>query len=445
MPVDLVRDAAIDVLLRVFERDWYLDESLDKTLRRKGGSFAPRGRRFLTQIAYGTVRHRMLCDHALARILTQPLEELPAPIRAILRMGVFQSLFCNQVTFPAMVSTSVDLAKRRGHAGTARLVNAVLRRAPRHLDEVQLPDKQQKPAEFLSLRYSMPPWLVERWFNEFGPENTEAVCATMDHRAPVTLRVNTLRVSREECTARLDKLGYPTAPHPQIPEALISTGDKSPLFAKPFQEGAYLLQDPASMLPPHLLEPKPGERVLDLCAAPGGKTTHLAQLARGEAFVLALDIAWRKGYAVHENCARLGVGGIRFVAANGVYPPVKPVFDAVLVDAPCSGLGTLRRHPDLKYRVDEAAIGRLATLQVDLLRSAIALCKNGGRIVYSVCTFTPEETRQVVEHITRSAPVVLEDGPEWMEPWRIDAGQYRTRPQDADLDAFFLTRFRKRS
>ena len=445
MPVDLVRDAAIDVLLRVFERDWYLDESLDKTLRRKGNTFAPRGRRFLTQIAYGTVRHRMLCDHALAGILTQPLEELPPPIRAILRMGVFQSLFCNQVTFPAMVSTSVDLAKRRGHAGTARLVNAVLRRAPKHLDDLRLPAREDDLAAWISLRYSMPRWLVDRWFAQLGPEDAEAFCATMDVRAPVTLRVNTLRVSREDCAARLNKLGYPTAPHALIPEALVSIGDKSPLFAKPFQEGAYMLQDPASMIPPHLLEPRAGERVLDLCAAPGGKTTHIAQLAHDEAFVLAFDLAWRKGFAVHDNCARLGVGGIRFVCADGARPPARANFDAVLVDAPCSGLGTLRRHPDLKYRVDEAAIGRLAALQLELLRSAIGLCKNGGRIVYSVCTFTPEETRRVVEQIADSAPVVLEDGPEWMNPWRIDAGQYQTRPQDADLDAFFLTRFRKQS
>lgn len=445
MPVDLVRDAAVDVLLRVLERDWYLDESLNKTLRRKGGAFAPRGRRFLTQLVYGTVRHRMLCDHALARILTQPLEDLPPPIRTILRMGVFQSVFCNQVTFPAMVSTSVDLAKRRGHAGTARLVNAVLRRAPRNLEDILLPDPREDRAAYVSLRYSTPRWLVDRWLAELGAEEGEALCATMDDKAPVTLRVNTQRVSRDDCAARLEKLGYPTLPHPAIPEALISTGDKSPLFAKPFQEGAYILQDPASMLPPHLLEPQPGERVLDLCAAPGGKTTHLAQLANDEAFVLALDNIWRKGFAVHENIARLGLGSIRFVCADGTRPPVRPGFDAVLIDAPCSGLGTLRRHPDLKYRVDEAAINRLAALQLELLRSAIALCKNGGRIVYSVCTFTPEETRRVVEQVIDSAPVVLEDGPEWMEPWRIDAGQYQTRPQDADLDAFFLTRFRKRS
>ncbi|MCP4644771.1 MAG: 16S rRNA (cytosine(967)-C(5))-methyltransferase RsmB, partial [bacterium] len=178
MPVDAVRDGAIDVILRVFEKNAYLDVSLDKTLRRK--KLKERGRRFLTHLAYGTVRHRLLSDHILTPLLHQPLEKLPKPILAVLRMGAFQALFCNQVTFPAMVHTSVDLAKKRGHAGTARLVNAVLKRVPQSLDEVTLPDPEREPVRHLSVRYSLPVWLVEQWHADFGADRARAMCEASD-------------------------------------------------------------------------------------------------------------------------------------------------------------------------------------------------------------------------------------------------------------------------
>ena len=191
MPVDLVRDAAIDVLLRVFYGDVHLDVSLDKTLRRK--NVGDRGRRFLTQLVYGTVRHKRLCDHALQAICTQPLEKLPHPILTILRMAVFQSLFCDQVTTPAMVHTSVDLAKRRGHAGTARLVNAVLRRAPATVEDIKLPDAKQDVLGYLGLRYSMPDWLCASWAAQFGADEARALCEASNEVALPTLRVNTQR------------------------------------------------------------------------------------------------------------------------------------------------------------------------------------------------------------------------------------------------------------
>lgn len=445
MPVDLVRDAAIDVLLRVFERGWFLDEALDKTLRRKS-DLSPRGKRFLSQLAYGAVRHRILCDHALGAILTQPLDGLPPPIRAILRMGVFQVLFCNQVTFPSMVNTSVDLAKRRGHAGTARLVNAVLRRAPQSLEQVRLPDPEKDPGGFLSVRYSMPAWLVNRWTAEFGHEDTRALCAAFEMQAPTALRANTCKNSADALRAKLEKSGIQAETRPPIPEALVVTEGKALPRSKLFQEGAFMLQDPASMLAPHLLEPRPGIRVLDCCAAPGGKATHLAQLTDGRACVVAMDIGVRRLFGVKENLERLELPRVLPVAGDAEQPPFAPgTFDAVLLDAPCSGLGTLRRHPDLKYRIDEGAIARLAALQGKLLRTAIRLCKNGGCIVYAVCTFTPEETREVVRAAREECPVEFEDGPEWMLSWRLETGQYQTRPHAEDLDGFFLTRFRKRS
>ena len=440
MPIDPVRDAAIDVLLRVFERGVFLDASLNRTLRRK--DLRERGRRFLTQLAYGTVRHKLLCDHVLGALLHQPLEDLPAPIRTLLRMGIFQSLFCNQVTLPALVHTSVDLAKKRGHAGLARLTNAVLRRAPQRIEDVQWPEE---PCDRLSIRYSMPHWLVSEWAASMGIDSAETLCHALNVEAPVSVRVNMLRTSPEALATELAKSGVLAEKRTLIPEELTFTKGPPPARSKRFQEGDFLVQDPASMLPPHLLEPKPGEWILDMCAAPGGKTTHLAALTRGEVRIVACDSHPGRLRQIRENCIRMGHHGVAMAAADGRRAPFCGRFDRVLVDAPCSGLGTLRRHPDLKYRISRQDISELSVLQGELLRSAVTLCQNQGVIVYSVCTFAAEETNELVARILETEPVVLEDGPTWMDAWRTNQGTYRTNPVQDGLDGFFLTRLRKRS
>jgi len=441
MPVDLVRDAAIDVLMRVFYKSMHLDLSLDRTIRRK--NLSGRGRRFLTQLAYGTVRHRVLCGHALAKICHQPLEKLPPPIRTILEMAVFQSLFCDQVTQPSMVHTSVDLAKRRGHAGTARLVNAVLRRAPKCLDDVALPGLKEAPADYLHLRYSTPVWLVQRWIAQFGLETATALIAASCEQAPTTLRANRLKGEPDVLAERLEKLGIGTSKTSPVPEELTVLDGMPPGRSKMFQEGWFTVQDAASMLAAHLLEPQPGERVLDLCASPGGKTTHMAEYAGGEARITAVDVQYHRVAAVADNAARLGLDVVDAVCADGLQPPFGGSFDRVLVDAPCSGLGTLRRNPDIKCRMNQETITRLAQQQQGLLLSAIDLCKNGGLVVYSVCTLSREETEDVVQTALERGLVEVENGPELFEPWKIGKGQYRTLPSNGALDGFFLTRLRK--
>lgn len=440
MPVDLVRDAALDVILRVFDRGVHLDESLDKTLRRKAPS--DRGRRFMTQLVYGTVRHRRLCDHVLQKICTQPLDKLPTAILAVLRMGVFQSVFCNQVNKPSMVNTSVDLARRRGHAGTARLTNAILRRVPESIDAIEFPED---PAAYIGVRYSLPDWLVKDWLDEFGRETTEELAAASALEAATTFRANTLKESAEVLQARLKKAGIETTKATTIPEELTVIGGGAFYRTKAFLEGRFTLQDPASMLASHLVEPKAGERILDMCAAPGGKTTHLAQLSADEGMIVAADHQRRRLYRLEENVARLEVRSARAVVMDGGVPCFGPVFDRVLVDAPCSGLGTLRRHPDLKWHTNPAAVKRLAAQQRALLRSAAALCRPGGTVVYSVCTIGAAETTAVVADAHAEMKLEFEDGPEWLDTWRIGKGQYRTLPSSGGLDGFFLTRFRKPS
>lgn len=443
MPVDVVRDAAVDVLLRVFERQTHLDVSLDKTLRRK--AMSDRGRRFLTQVVYGTVRHLGLCDFVLGPLLHQPAEKLPPPIRTILRMGVYQGLFLHQVTRPAMVHTSVELAKKRGHAGTAKLVNAVLKRAPDSLESIAWPNLEERTEDYIASRYSLPRWLSALLLNELGRDEALAWVAASAEEAPVALRVNTPMGSVADVQAIMARAGVAASKRTPVPEELTLEGGGVPVRSKLLAEGSFLMQDPASMLAAHLVEPQPGQWVLDLCAAPGGKATHMAALTENSSTIVANDVSVTRLERVQENAARLRSTRVVPLASDGGRPALRAVFDRVLLDAPCSGLGTIRRHPDLKWRVNPESISQLAARQEALLRSAIALCKNGGLIVYSVCTFTQRETRDVVNRILSEAPVATEDGPEWMNQWKVSHGTYRTQPHAGGLDAFFLTRFRKRS
>lgn len=443
MPVDIAREAALEVLLKIFEKQIHVADAIDRSLRRKGDRLSSRGRRFMTQLVYGTTRHTLLADHALRPLLHQPLDKLPMPIRLILRMGVFQALFLDSVTFPAMVHTSVDLAKRHGHAGTARLVNAVLKRAPQTVDAISMPPD---PLERLSIRYSLPLWLVKRWTHEFGPRKAEAICALSNEEAPRTIRVNTLLISRDDLAQRLAKNDILTQPVPEVPDALQIIDGPMPTDSKAFQEGLFYIQDPASMLPAAFLDPKPDERVLDLCAAPGGKATHLAALAKGDAFIIAADLEPRRLRRITENVDRLQAPGVAILAADAARPPfAEGCFSAVLLDAPCTGLGTLRRRPDLKWHVRPGDPERLAEQQRALLRSAIALCENGGRVVYSVCTFTPEETAGVIDAIKGDGTVVCEDGPERFAAWKKSPGQYLIPPENPSLDGYFIAHLRKRS
>jgi 16S rRNA (cytosine967-C5)-methyltransferase len=287
--------------------------------------------------------------------------------------------------------------------------------------------------------------LVEHWITQYGRSETEGLCAASDSPAPTAIRANTSQVTVAKLKGALEKAGYEVEKRTPVPEELTLLGGLPPARTWAFRQGWFIVQDPASMLPAHLLEPRRGDQVLDLCAAPGAKTTHLAALANNEASsIVALDIHERRLAQVHENAARLGFQCADLVCGDGAQPPLRPVFDRILVDAPCSGLGTLRRNPDLKWRIEPGDVARLADLQCALLRSAAQLCKNAGVIVYSVCTITREETEEVVGQILNEGIVEPEDGPEWLNQWKSGTGRYETMPSRDGLDGFFLMRLRKR-
>jgi 16S rRNA (cytosine967-C5)-methyltransferase len=326
------------------------------------------------------------------------------------------------------------------------MVNAILRKAPASLEEVSLPDPEKSLVEFLRVRFSLPRWMVRDLIERFGPEKAADICALTGREAPVCLRVNTRKDSVEAVAARLAKAGFATVKATPLPEELTVVEGRGLTSSRLFQEGLVLVQDPASQMPAILLDAAPGDRVLDLCAAPGGKATHIAQRVPEGLFLVAADNQPRRIGQIQENFERLGLEAAGIVCADGMRPPFRGgSFDRVLLDAPCSGLGTLRRHPDIKWHATPESVLRLAETQRALLRGALRLCKNGGVVVYSVCTFTRQETTEVVESLLSEGACAPEDGPETLSPWKTARGQYQTDPSDPALDAFFLTRLRKLS
>jgi 16S rRNA (cytosine967-C5)-methyltransferase len=444
MPVDIVRDSAIDVLLRIEEKSVPIQDAIDRTLTRKAGRISERGTRFLTQLVYGTTRHRLLCEYVLRPLLRQPIDKLPLPIRIILRMGVYQNIFLHTVTIPAMVHTSVDLAKKRGHIGTSRLTNAVLKKVPDTLESISFPDRDENLHGYLSIRFSIPGWIVHDWLNTYGPEITESICQASEKEAPLSIRLNTLRADQDTLEKRLGKYDIQLAPIENISDAFVCLNGKPSPKMKAFQEGLFYFQDPASMLPSLLVDPKAGEAILDMCASPGGKSTHMAQLMGDKGLIVANDKAIGKSYRILDNQDRLGTQSLQIVISNGFNSPFKPhSFDRVLIDAPCSGLGTLRRNPDIKFSLHSTALKELNVIQQDLLRSGMSLCKNNGVVVYSVCTFTEDETMKVIQPLLDRNEAVLEDGPKCLKKWEINRGIYRILPGNSLFDGFFLARLRK--
>ena len=444
MPVDHVREGALDALLRVINDARHVEVVLDRKLRR--GRYSPQGSRFMTHLVYGVVRHKLLCDYVLSPLCEQPLDQLPAPVLMILRMGVYQQFFCGNVTRPAMVHTSVELAKRRSHAGLARMVNAVLRRVPDSLEQVRLPDRQQDYAAYLRIRYSMPRWMVRLWLDLYGESGAERFCSTCNEPAPLVLRTNTRATDTSTLLRSLQKAGVHASRPYESFEALVVEGGDNPLQSHAFKRGLFMVQGFASMLAGHLMTPEAQDRILDMCAAPGGKATHMALLALNNAQIIAQERFFSRMSKIQENCARMGLSCVHSVCGDGLEAPFLPgSFDKILVDAPCSGLGTLRQHPEIKWRTEPDAPGQMATVQLAMLRKAAHLCKNGGLIVYSVCTVTPEETVNVVAEFLSDGGCVPEDGPELFNSWKTAQGQYQTTPMDAAWDGFFLMRFRKLS
>jgi 16S rRNA (cytosine967-C5)-methyltransferase len=378
------RRAAFAVIRRVFEHDAYADRALHGEAK----GLDPRERAFAMQLAFGTVQRRLSLDHMIEQ-LARPVAELDPRTLAALRLGLYQLAFLDGVAAHAVVGESVELAKG-GKGGGHKLVNAVLRRAAREVPALPSDDTPAGAA----VAHSYPPWLVELWWERFGADATRALLRAGNEPGELALRANTLVTSAAELAAALP---VPTRPAgDELPEGLVVDGPFDAHAHELWRAGAYAPQSRAAMLVARTLDPQPGERVLDLCAAPGGKTTHIAALMADSGEIVAVERHGGRADALRRTCARLRATSIEVVTGDAARFATDEPFDRVLIDPPCSGLGTLQGHPDLRWRASPEAIQRLASTQRAILEAGIAALKPGGTLVYSTCTLSPAENEEQV-------------------------------------------------
>jgi 16S rRNA (cytosine967-C5)-methyltransferase len=390
-----------------------------------------RDRALAGEIATGTLRWQAAFDHVIASFANRPLARLDAEVVEILRLSMFQLLHLDRIPASAAVKDAVDLAGKAGKRSASGLVNAVLRRVSRERNQLPLPPRPIGPDReaalaYLSVTLSHPSWLVARWLDRYGFDAAEAWAQFNNSPAPLTLRANRLKTTRDGLQQALAEHGIDTTAGQHAPDALIVRSG-NPLTTPMDDAGAFVIQDEASQLVGAYVDAQPGETVLDACASPGGKTTEMAARMRGQGLIVAADVRDRRMRLLTRTVQRSGATNVRMVQADATAPlPFGAVFDRVLLDAPCSGLGTVRRDPDIKWRRREDELPVLADIQLRMLGHAARVLVAGGSLVYATCSSEPEENEVVVEQFLAAHP-----------DFRRERPVLRTLPHRDRLEAFF--------
>ncbi len=438
------RETALWILYRIEGEERRPDGLLGETLRE--ARLSRRDRALVTELVNGVMRWRRRLDGSLNHLLKgRRAQDLTPWIRNILRLGLYQIQFLDRIPVAAATHQAVSMAKRYGHRGTASLVNAVLRQAVRSAGgEPPYPAVERDPVGYIGLRYSHPDWMVQRWLKRYGLEETLAFCQANNRVPDLVVRANPLKATEAQLKASLDRERV------AIQESLLmagffrlkGVGDITQLTA--FRQGFFQVQDESTALAVLLLAPRPGEVIVDLCSAPGGKTTHLASLMDDRGVIVAVDLSARRLKDLVANCRRLGLSSVYPLLADGRTLCLRGV-DRVLVDAPCSGLGVLARRTDLRWRKRPESISHLVELQFQLSIAAADLLKPGGVMVYSTCTIEDEENEQVVARLlSQRQDLVLENAGSLVPSQFVTTdGFVRTFPHRHGLDGTFAARLRK--
>jgi 16S rRNA (cytosine967-C5)-methyltransferase len=412
-----------------------LDPSFDK----RTANLDPRDRRWVRELVYGTLRRRSRLDSFLDARVRGGSVRLDADLHDLLRLGAAQLLYMGSVPAYAAIAQTVELAKRRHGLGASKLANAVLRRLDRERDTLALPVPND-PVDALSLENSHPRWLVARWVERWGIAETQKLLEANNGEAPLIARA--YHVVREQLEAMLESAGVHVEEAPLVRDSIVLSSPVSSLTELgPFRQGLFHLQDPASTLVTMYACVPTGALAADLCAAPGGKSI---ELSRSAARVFSSDQSFARLARVLENARRLEIGTMHSYVADARYPAIRPV-DAVLVDAPCTGTGTFRRHPDARWRLKMSDLMVMSALQRSILNGAADVVKPGGLLIYSTCSLEPEENEQQIERfLNEHDGWTLEAPPEGAVPASVlDHGYLRVLPQRHGTDGAFAARLRR--
>jgi len=400
------------------------------------------------EIAYGTTRFRRRLDYVLNVYVDRGLDSFPPPLIEILRLSAYQIVYLSKVPDFAVVNDAVELARREGYGGLARVVNGILRGLARGDREVGLPEWSTDPAGHLEIVHSHPRHLVEIWLERWSPDKVHDLCRFNNSKASHFARINRLRARDSN---NRHELLEGCSPHPSVPDCVSLGLEDSPSESALLLDGYVTVQDPAAMLVAPLLDPKPEMRVWDVCAAPGGKCTHLAELMDDRGTVVASDLSRKRLDSVRENVLRLGSRSIEMLAADGLQPPWTRndlLFDGILLDVPCTGWGTFRRHPDLRWRLSPGDPERLGSQALSLLSSVSRYLRPGGILVYSTCTLSREENEEPVRrflevHSNWRLDSVIPWLPHAFQDMVAEEGWITVFPPDMKMDGLFAARLRR--
>lgn len=448
------RSIALQVLNDVQEKESFSNLQLNAALKRE--ELDRRDAGLATELVYGTLSRLNTLDWLIGKLINKPVHKLEVWVQNLLRMSLYQLHYLDKIPDRAVVHEAVEEAKRHGHKGTVGLVNGVLRNYLRSKDTFLVPDQWPKFKK-IAIEHSHPEWLVKRWLSSFGEKETVEMCKVNNLPPSVSVRYNLLKTDKDRLVQAIKE---------EFPNAAIESSNLAPqgfllaqvgnmALSQVYSQGHCTVQDESSMLVAHALSPAPDMVVLDTCAAPGGKTTHIAELMDNRGKIIALDIHEHKLKLIEDNAARLGVTIIETLRADAralpeaLYPGL---FDRVLVDAPCSGLGVIRRKPDLKWQKSLQDISAIAQTQHQILKEASRWVKDGGTLVYSTCTVDPEENSRLIHRFLDETPAfaldesLVEDMPSIVRPYFHKSGGYiQILPHQFGSDGFFISRLKRHS
>ena len=437
------RGAAVKLLNRIERTDSYLDKLLDAELKSK--DIPDIDKSLFAEIVHGVLRWQGRLDWILNGFTHGNFLKSEVNIRNALRVALYQIMFLTQVPQYAAVNEAVEFVKKIRGEKFAGFVNAVLRNIIRTLDAIHYPDPEEDLVQYLAVYYSHPTWMVKRWLDRFGRQETEKFLSVNNEIPDLTLRINKLKITPSDFLALLEKnnINFQGSSYIDYFIRVKSLSGISQLNI--FQSGFFTVQDESAAFPVLLLDPKSGERIIDMCAAPGGKTTFIAELMKNEGTVVAIDKYESKLNLIKASCQRLGITNVETLAADSSELTIEPA-DRILVDAPCSGLGALRKKPDIKWKREPEDIQKLTIRQLSLLENASRLLKQGGILVYSTCTTEREENNEVVEKFLQKHPeFVVENATYYVNKSVVTSdGFVETYPHHHHLDGSFAVRLVKK-
>jgi 16S rRNA (cytosine967-C5)-methyltransferase len=445
-----VRRLALQILTTQEQSTRTLDSVIEDT---KGKILSDRrDRALLNALVFGVLRWRGRLDFVIQNFSRIPLKKIDTQVLSILRLGLFQILHLDRIPVSAAVNTSVELAKLSSPPWVVRYVNAILRNAARGLKNIQFPDIRTNPSKAIAARKSFPQWLIRRWLDSYGLDETARCCDAINTIPPLTLRTNTLLTNRATLMQSLGDHAESVQPTKIVPDGVLLQNPNKPIpeFAA-YKNGWFQVQDEAAQLVTLLLNPQPGDKILDACAGLGGKTGHMAQLMINTGRIIALDKIETKLEKLTEQMRQMGVSIVTSAKHDLNTALLKEnfgTFDRILLDAPCSGLGVLRRNPDSKWNIKERMLKNYGKNQVRFLNNLAHLVNRTGIMVFSVCSSEPEEGEWVSEQFLKSHPEFVIESPSPALPIDFTSfitreGYLKTSPHQHDMDGFFAVCFKR--